>query len=167
MSTPVTSMLTISSQFFHFMKEDLRLHGYVRYVDDYVAFHQDKKILHDIKKKAETYLSEKLRLRVHPKKSQISATKDGITFLGQQIFTTHRRLKRANVLRFRNRLQDRLEIYRQGKLHPDMLECQLNSWLGHAKQADTFRLRKQIYNYLVFTILSDSLSFILEEFKLE
>lgn len=138
------------SPFDHFMKEEMRIKEYVRYVDDYVAFHQDKKELHSIKKESEAFLSEKLRLLTHPRKSQISTTKDGITFLGQRIFTTHRRLRRENVQRFRKRLNERLENYRSGNLQPDLLECQLNSWLGHAKQADTFRLRKQIYHYLVF-----------------
>jgi len=138
------------SSFDHFMKEELRIKGYVRYVDDYVAFHNDKKALHNLKKEAEAFLSEKLRLLTHPRKSQISATKDGITFLGQRIFTTHRRLRRENVQRFRKRLKSRLIDYRKGEISPDLMECQLNSWLGHAKQADTFRLRKQIYHYLVF-----------------
>ena len=138
------------SPFDHYVKEDLDVKGYVRYVDDFVIFHNNKASLHEIKRQIQDFLANQLRLVVHPRKTQISPCRDGITFLGQRIFTTHRRLTRKNVNRFRKRLRHRLKEYKAGKIAPELMECQLNSWLGHAKQADTYRLRKQIYNYLVF-----------------
>ena len=138
------------SPFDHYVKEDLGIKGYVRYVDDFVIFHNDKASLHEIKRQIQNFLANQLRLVVHPRKTQISPCRDGITFLGQRIFTTHRRLTRKNVNRFRKRLRHRLKDYKAGKIAPELMESQLNSWLGHAKQANTFRLRKQIYNYLVF-----------------
>ncbi|MEM9721971.1 MAG: reverse transcriptase/maturase family protein [Bacteroidota bacterium] len=136
------------SPFDHFVKEKLQIKGYVRYVDDFVLFHEEKRSLHEIKGKIEAFLFQQCRLLIHPYKSQISATKDGITFLGQRVFTTHRRLKRENVQRFRRRLEEMMQAYRAGELNVDQVESKLNSWLGHAKQADTFLLRKQIYHYL-------------------
>lgn len=136
------------SPFDHFIKEEMGIKGYVRYVDDFVCFGADKQDLHRLKAEMQRFLAERLRLLLHPKKSQIFPTENGVTFLGQRVFATHRRLARPNVRRFRKRLAIRLKCYRAGKISPALMECQLNSWLGHAKQADTFRLRKGIFSYL-------------------
>lgn len=132
----------------HFIREKLRAPGYARYVDDFVVFAADKATLRYFQQEIEQFLACRLRLRLHPKKTHIFPTSAGITFLGQRIFTTHRRLARINVQRFRKRLRLRLRAYRRGKITPDKFELQLNSWLGHAKQADTFRLRKRIFRQL-------------------
>lgn len=150
-------MGNLTSQFFanlylspldHFIKEELGIHGYVRYVDDFVVFHPNKAHLHEVEKTIELFLATRLRLRLHTKKTFIAPTDKGVTFLGQRVFTTHRRLKRENVQRFRKRLNKRLKTYLDGGIHPDTFEMQLNSWLGHARQADTFRLRRKIYWHL-------------------
>lgn len=131
------------SPFDHFVKEELGIKGYIRYVDDVVLFHDDKSLLHELKKECQRFLSKRLRLLLHPKKSEVFPTASGLTFLGQRIFLTHRRLKRENVQRFYRRMKERLALYHAEKLSPEQLECQLNSWLGHARQADTWRLRKR------------------------
>lgn len=136
------------SPFDHFAKEQLGFKGYVRYVDDFVCFDNDKSRLHQTKAEMQRFMASELRLLLHPQKSQVFPTKNGVTFLGQRVFTTHRRLKRENVQRFRKRLAIRLKDYEAGKISPELMECQLNSWLGHAKQADTFRLRKRIFFHL-------------------
>ena len=136
------------SPFDHFVKEKLRIKGYVRYVDDFVLFHDDKKYLHELKRECQRFLAEHLRLMLHPRKSEVFPTRNGVSFLGQRIFYTHRRLRRENVQRFYRRLNCRIEQYHAGTLSPEKLECQLNSWLGHARQADTWRLRRAVVRHL-------------------
>jgi len=151
-------MGNLTSQFFanvylspldHFVKEILRL-DYARYVDDFVVFANDKRTLTAARQAIENFLAENLRLRLHPRKTHISPCEKGVTFLGQRVFRTHQKLKNENIRRFRKRLKQRLVEFRAGRLHPDKLEQQLNAWLGHAKQADTYRLRKKILRQLFF-----------------
>jgi RNA-directed DNA polymerase len=151
-------MGNLTSQFFanvylspldHFVKEVLRL-DYVRYVDDFVLFANDKHTLAEARHAIEGFLAGRLRLRLHPRKTHISPCEKGITFLGQTVFSSHQKLKNENVRRFRKRLQARLKDFRAGLLSPEKLELQLNAWLGHAKQADTYRLRKKILLELFF-----------------
>jgi len=151
-------MGNLTSQFFanvylspldHFVKEVLRL-DYVRYVDDFVVFANHKNTLIEARRAIESFLAEHLRLRLHPRKTHISPCEKGITFLGQRVFRTHQKLKNENVRRFRKRLRIRLKAFRAGLLTPEKLELQLNAWLGHAKQADTYRLRKKILLELFF-----------------
>lgn len=151
-------MGNLTSQFFanlylspldHFIKEELRIPGYVRYVDDFVLFHDKKSELHEIEQRIRIFLASELRLVLHDRKTNIFPTEKGITFLGQRVFTTHRRLRRENLQRFKKRLAKRLDAYRTGNIHPETFELQLNSWLGHARQADTWRLRRKIFYHLI------------------
>ena len=136
------------SPFDHFVKEELGVKGYIRYVDDMVLFHHEKRTLHEIEQTIRHYLATKLRLLLHEKKTTVSPTKVGVPFLGQRVFATHRRLRRQNVQRFKKRLDKRLRAYLDGEISPDTFEIQLNSWLGHARQADTFRFRYKVFWYL-------------------
>jgi len=43
---------------------------------------------------------------------------------------------------------DRLEAYSKGEISPNTFEMQLNSWIGHARQADTWRLQGKLFRYL-------------------
>lgn len=130
--------------FDHFVKEKLRMKGYVRYVDDFVVFSDSKKALHYALEKMEVFLAT-LRLKVHERKCFVQPTRLGIGFLGQRVFPTHRLLQPANVRRFRRRLGNNLALLRSGAMTLENVESRLNSWLGHARQADTWRLVQKIH----------------------
>ena len=103
----------LTSQFFanvylngfdHFVKERLGCRFYLRYVDDFVVFHDSKQRLHEIHRQMAEYL-ESLRLKMHKRKCRIYRVSDGVSFLGYRIFPTHRLLKKDNALRMRRRLK--------------------------------------------------------------
>ena len=103
----------LTSQFFanvylnpldHFVKENLRCQGYLRYVDDFVLFGNLKADLWNFKKSISGYL-ENLRLKLHPQHCYVYPANIGWQFLGQKIFRTHRRLTAANVRKFKSRLK--------------------------------------------------------------
>ncbi len=54
----------------HFVKDRLGMKGYVRYVDDFLVFSNDKNHLADVREQISEFLV-RLRLRLHPKKSVI------------------------------------------------------------------------------------------------
>ena len=78
--------------------------GYVRYVDDFLVFADDKGFLADVRYRVADFLVG-LRLRLHPTKNVIFPVRDGIPFLGYRVFRTHRLLAKENVSRFRRRLR--------------------------------------------------------------
>jgi len=114
-----------------------------------VVLENNKHRLDEIKKKMETRLTS-LRLTLHPRKSRIHATKEGISFLGYRIFKTHRLLKKENVLRMRRRLKKLSQSYAEGKIDFDEINTRIQSWVGHASHADTYRLRFRILGSVVF-----------------
>jgi retron-type reverse transcriptase len=99
----------------HFVKDRLGIKGYVRYVDDFLVFSDDKSYLADVREQIRDFLVG-LRLRLHPKKSVVFPVKSGIRFLGYRAFPTHRLLPKENVRRFRRRVRGMQEDYATGRV---------------------------------------------------
>jgi retron-type reverse transcriptase len=135
--------------FDHFVKEQLRAPGYIRYVDDFVIFHDDKKWLADARQRCRAFLGG-LRLRLHPRKAVIARVCDGTPFLGYRVFPDHRLLPKSNLKRLRGRIRLLQAGYRDGILGWDVIRRRMAGWLGHARQADTFQLRQRILADMVF-----------------
>ena len=133
----------------HFVKERLGIKGYVRYVDDFLIFSDDKSHLADVKEQLQHFLVH-LRLRLHPKKSVVFPVKEGVRFLGYRVFPTHRLLVKENVRRFRRRVRTMQREYAAGQVSFREICQRLTSWSGHAKQADTFRLRGRLFDTISF-----------------
>lgn len=137
------------NRFDHYIKEKLRCNYYIRYVDDWVIFHNDKCFLHDVRRQAEIYLAD-YRLKIHPKKSKVFPVDVGLTFLGHRIFPDYRRLKRDNVIRFKRKLRLMKREYEAGRMNWDQINRSVQSWIAHASYADTYHLRKRIFSEYVF-----------------
>jgi RNA-directed DNA polymerase len=114
----------LTSQFFanlyldamdHFIKEQLRIRAYLRYVDDLVILGRDKAELHDIREILRERLVED-RLRLHPRKAHIYQTCRGIDLFGYQVFPHKRKLRNDNGHAFYRRLRSMARLYRQDKL---------------------------------------------------
>ena len=133
----------------HFVKERLGVRGYVRYVDDFLVFGDDKDRLADLSERIGDFLSS-LRLRLHPAKSVVFPVRCGIRFLGYRVFPTHRLLPKDNVRRFRRRVRAMQQQYAAGRLSFADIHQRLMSWVGHAKQADTYRLRCRLFDTIRF-----------------
>lgn len=122
------------SEFDHWVKEVLRCPGYVRYVDDFLLFSDDKAELSRWRSEVSSKLAE-YRLRLNERKSRVYPVRSGITFLGQRVWPWRRRLCRQNVADARRRLRWNARQYRRRELSKDGLVCRWNSWVGHARQA--------------------------------
>ena len=133
----------------HFVKERLGIKGYVRYVDDFLVFADAKSHLADLREQIREFLV-RLRLRLHPKKSVVFPVKDGIRFLGYRVFPTHRLLPKENVRRFRRRVRGMQEDYAAGRVSFAEVYQRLMSWSGHARQANTYRLRCRLFDTISF-----------------
>lgn len=139
------------TSFDHWVKEDLGCMGYVRYVDDFLLFSQDKEELADWRAAIRGKLREH-RLRLNERKSRTYRTADGVTFLGQRVWRGHRRLCRQNVVDARRRLRWNVRQYLRGELSREALRCRWMSWQGHAQQADTGGLLANIRQELIGVI---------------
>ncbi len=128
-----------------FVKHQLRCPAYLRYMDDFCLFSDDKDQLHAWKEAVREFLASHLRLVLHPKKSLVFPVKVGIDFCGFRLYPTHRRLRRSSVRRFVRRLRRQRQAYRQGELSLEDMNISVQSWIAHAAHGNTWRLRRRLF----------------------
>ncbi len=143
----------LTSQFFanvylneldQFVKHKLKVKSYIRYVDDFVIFHEDKTQLKYYKQEIDIFLKNQLRLNLHPEKSNILKLGNRITFLGFRVFYYHKLLKKSNMRNMRNKFGSMKQDYKKGKILYDDLYNFLEGWIAYCANANTFKLRKKI-----------------------
>ncbi len=87
---------------------------------------------------------------IYPAKTVIFPATQGIRFLGYRVFPTHRWLAQENVKRFRRRIRGLQRQYAAGKLSFGDIYPRIVSWIGHARQANTYRLRCRLFDTISF-----------------
>ena len=132
------------NQFDHWVKETLKARCYVRYVDDMGLFSNDLEFL----KSAKIAISEilnSLRLRLHPAKSQLFTTEQGVNFVGFRILPDRIRVRNDNLRRGRRRLRSLRGNYQQGNIGKEDVNQRLQAWEAHLLHGDTYQLRQKIF----------------------
>jgi RNA-directed DNA polymerase len=123
-----------------YVKRTLHCPAYLRYVDDFLLFGDDKNQLWDWKEAIRERLAA-LRLTMHERESTVYPVKDGIPFLGFRVYGDHRRLKRRNGVAFARRLRGWRRQMARGELAPAEITPRVRGWAAHAAHGDTWRLR--------------------------
>ncbi len=153
-----------------FVKHQLKIKYYLRYMDDFLLLDFSKKKLHQIKSQLQKFLRDELKLKLHPKKVNIFPVKNGppasperakarnggqgIYFLGYRIFRNYKLLRKSTVKRFIKRTKLYQKKLSRGSLSEEELARSLQSWLAYAKFGNSWRLRKKLFgvNYLTFNV---------------
>lgn len=118
-------------------------------MDDFVVFHHDKSFLWQARNEVIKYLSA-LHLKLHEGKCRIFSAGQGVPFLGLMIFPERRRLRRENYVRYRRRLKRLKKSFQNDKISWHKLKQSIQAWIGHARHADTVRLREFLLGDFVF-----------------
>ena len=132
--------------FDHFVKRELRAEGYIRYVDDFLLFANDKETLRNWKNKIFSRIAT-LRLTLH--EPQIYPVYTGIPFLGFRIFPTHRRLKKKRGIAFQRRFRFLYQQWKNGQIERKKIDISARSWVAHTNWADTYGLRRSVLSRYV------------------
>jgi retron-type reverse transcriptase len=131
----LTSQLLVNvymNEFDHHLKHKLKMQHYIRYADDFVIVHNDKKYLESVLPKISQFLETKLKLSLHPDKVFIKTIASGVDFLGWVHFP-HHRIPRTSTKRrmFRN-------------LEADLGEKSLSSYQGLLSHGNAHELQIEI-----------------------
>lgn len=132
------------NQFDHWCKETLKAKSYLRYVDDFALFSDDRNFLSQAKVAIAAQLTH-LRLRLHPVKSQLFATQKGSNFVGFRVLPQQIRVRNDNLRRGRRRLRQMQRDYQRGHLTQKEIQQRLQSWEAHLSHGDTYHLRQGIF----------------------
>jgi RNA-directed DNA polymerase len=131
-----------------YIKQVLKVRPYLRYVDDMVVLDDDKHRLGEIRAAArERFAAD--RLHLHPHKAHISPVADGLNVLGYVVYPARRRLRSDNGHRFARKFSNMVKAYQAGHLEWARVVASTQSWVGHAKHADTEGLRRTIFSQAV------------------
>lgn len=131
------------SPFDHFVKREMRCAAYLRYVDDFILFGDDKTQLEDWHARVVERCG-RLRQTLH-ESGQPRPVTEGLTFLGFRVFPQRRRLKRSKAFHFARRFKALLAEWREGGLSFDQLTATARGWANHVRYANTVGLRTRMF----------------------
>ena len=134
--------------FDQFVKRQLRCTAYLRYVDDFALFSDDKAQLWEWKQAIIERLA-RYRLTLHGREAQVAPTQAGIPWLGFVVYPGHRRVKGRKVRNTRRALAARLAAYHAGEISFAELDASIAGWINHVRYADSWGLRKSVLHDLV------------------
>jgi hypothetical protein len=133
--------------FDHFVKHDLKIRYYGRYVDDFVIVHEDKEYLRNFIPKLSEYLQSVLQTTIHPKKIYLQHYSKGVKFLGTVILPNRIYIADRTKGNFYNAIEKQNQIARDHKPTKEeqqTFQSSMNSYLGIMKHYKSYKLRKQM-----------------------
>ena len=124
-----------------FVKHDLRVKGYVRYMDDFLLFSDDRGQLREWGRAVRERV-ESLRLEIHSDKYRLLRCDCGVDFCGFVVFANGRiRVRRQTVRRFHRRYRVKLAAVNARIGDVESLARSVAAWCGHVRHAQSWRLR--------------------------
>lgn len=133
--------------FDHYMKHDLKIRYYGRYVDDFVIVHEDKEYLKKLIPILSEYLQTVLQVTIHPKKMYLQHYSKGVKFSGTVILPKRIYIADRTKGNFYNAIEKQNQIARNhkpSKEEQQAFQSSMNSYLGIMKHYKSYNLRKRM-----------------------
>lgn len=134
-------------QFDAFIKKELGLKYYGRYVDDFVIVHPDKDYLKSLIPQLSDFLLSNLQLTLHPKKIYLQHYSKGVKFLGTVIKPNRIYIANRTKGNFFNAIEKQNKIVLDNKPTKEEKAAflsSMNSYLGIMKHYKSYKLRKRM-----------------------
>ena len=128
----------------HFVKDKLRVKGYVRYMDDFILFAENKNVLRGLLYEITDFLHRRLILELK-ENSIIAPTGVGLSFLGFRVFPETVRLRGENWRGFQRRVKLCEKDFRHGKIKESRLAESVQSMIAHISKADALQVRRKFF----------------------
>ena len=147
---------TLTSQFFaniymdafdHAMKDVLGIRHYLRYMDDFIIFSNDKDDLRLLLKVVRKWLQVNLKLELNPK-TRIISDSEGCDFCGYRIWAGYRLPRKRNIKRMRRRMKKLCKMYMRGAIPAENVRAAWASFLGYMKHCDGHKTKLRIWQDL-------------------
>lgn len=137
------------SSFDHWVKEELHVKHYYRYMDDVVIFASSKEELHEIHRKVTAYTRDYLHLNIKGN-YQIFPTKvRGVDFVSYRFFGEYTLLRKSTAINFKRKMRA-CRKKMENNIPPTYSEwCSFNSYKGWLGNCDSYRLSKKYIEPLI------------------
>lgn len=138
------------NDFDKFVKHELKVKNYARYTDDFIIIADRVSFLKELLPKLRIFLSEKLKLELHPKKVTIRKHHQGVDFLGYVLLPYNIELRTKTKNRIVRRLRECVVKYKNGEINETKFRAALQSYLGVMSHANAYELSQDILNMCWF-----------------
>jgi len=131
----------------HFVKRNLKIKNYGRYVDDFILVHKDQEYLKSLIPIIRDYLSKELMLTLHERKIYLQHYSKGVKYLGAVIKPHRIYVANRTKGNFYESIQKQNEIVRDHKPTEEekaQFISSMNSYLGILQHYKTYRMRKRM-----------------------
>ncbi len=142
-----------------FVREQLNIQYYGRYVDDFVLLHQDKKVLIEARQKISSFLYSNLRITLHPQKFYLQHYSKGVKFIGT-VLKPHRiyigTRTKTNLYDKLYKMLPLMAVSLKSTLSKlDSFVSTVNSYLGFMRHYNTYNLRSRILSKIKQSFLGE------------
>lgn len=133
----------------HYIKENLHIKYYVRYMDDFVLLHHDKKYLKYCYKVIKDKIEEEFKLKLNDKTAiGMIGNNNSLNFLGYRFYLgktnkLYMKIRNSTKKKFKRKLKKMSKLYKRGHLKIEDFNQVIASYLGHFKHANTYSFIKQ------------------------
>lgn len=141
--------LVVPNDLDHMVKDNQSVRYYVRYMDDGIIFSDDKEYLKHLLEKMEK-VAKRLGLRFNPKKTYITKSTKGFTFMKVRYYVNKdtgkiiRKLDPDGITRMRRKLKKYKAKVDNGKMSLDDVYASMQSWLEHSRIAKSYHAQKNM-----------------------
>lgn len=129
--------------FDHWIKEEQRIKGYLRYMDDMVVFGQERTALKALLKGIRHYLDQKLALQLKDTVA-LNRCRHGLTFLGYRVFPDKIRLSARSKRRFISKFRQYEQMWQSGEWSTRILVRHLEPLIDFTRAAAAKWLRRSV-----------------------
>lgn len=129
------------SVFDHWIKEIRRHKAYLRYMDDFLLFADDKDALKRELTAIRAYLNDVLRLRLK-ENIQLNRVSRGVPFLGFRLFPGHIRLNTRSKYRFSEKLRSYEKRCKEGLMSVKEFVSRMDTVCAFTQRGDTLAFRR-------------------------
>ena len=133
-----------------FIRHDLKVKYYARYTDDFIIVSDNKDYLEKLLPPIQSFLREKLKLKLHPSKVSIRKYRQGIDFLGYVALPHHIALRTKTRKRMMWKLRNKMAEYKNNTISKSTLLATFQSYLGVLSHADAHKLSQELRNQFWF-----------------
>jgi RNA-directed DNA polymerase len=118
------------NKFDQFMKHKIKTKYYIRYADDFVIIDSNQEYLNSLVEPIGVFLNTQFKLDLHPQKTEIRKSSQGIDFLGYVILPRYSVLRTKTKKRMFRIIKDNKEKLSQGLITKDTFNQSLQSYYG-------------------------------------
>lgn len=125
-----------------FLKHKIGVEKYIRYCDDFIILHQDKRYLHELADIIEGFVNNKLDMSLS--KNEISPISHGIDFVGYRHFRDYVLVRKSTAKRIKRRLRNLPIRFDAGEITAEQHRSTIASTLGWLKWSNSYNFRQSI-----------------------